>query len=411
MPGRARAPHGALPLTALWCVAIACASDQAPPITTQADSAGVRIITNDVARSDTHCLISRAPVRRIGVATGAPEHELFEAVDAARLSDGSLAVLNAGTSEVRVFLTDGSFGWSFGRRGSGPGEFRSVLTLDVLSGDTLVVGDYRPWRYSLYSSRGLYHRSVSPAQEYPNVPRVIEVAPDGGGFFLGQPCCGTPERGFAQQVVHVSRYDWTGQRADSLGSFYQSERGWLDRSIRFAGSPIFSPVAGFAATDTTLVYASGIEPVLELRRWNGALRALVRWSDPDRTVRPEDIAEFRRSWSSRLGQSSPRLRSLVEARISDDRPAASRFPAHGGILAGGDGSIWIREFGRPLDPPVSRWLVFRQDGVFECHVETPASLELYEIGSDYVLGRVIDGSGVEFIEEYRLDRSPQPPPK
>lgn len=37
--------------------------------------------------------------------------------------------------------------------GEGPGEFRNVWSLDLLAGDTLVVGEYRPARIVRWSSR------------------------------------------------------------------------------------------------------------------------------------------------------------------------------------------------------------------------------------------------------------------
>lgn len=73
--------------------------------------------------------------------TPASEHTQFLYVYAtARASDGSITVLNRSTRELRQFSAAGAFIKSFGREGSGPGEFRN-MTVSARSGDTLFIAD------------------------------------------------------------------------------------------------------------------------------------------------------------------------------------------------------------------------------------------------------------------------------
>ncbi len=88
------------------------------------------------------------------------------------LSDGSVAVIDRASEEVRVFGADGRHLVSMGRSGEGPGEFRSAWFLWVLPGDTLWVGDYRPWRYNVFTRDGQFVRAVQMTLPYGNPSRV-----------------------------------------------------------------------------------------------------------------------------------------------------------------------------------------------------------------------------------------------
>lgn len=50
------------------------------------------------------------------------------------------------------------------------------------------------------------------------------------------------------------------------------------------------------------------------------------------------------------------------------------------------------------------WTVFDPGGRIQGLVETPPGLDVLEIGADYVLGRVTDELGVEYVHVWALDR-------
>ena len=52
------------------------------------------------------------------------------------------------------------------------------------------------------------------------------------------------------------------------------------------------------------------------------------------------------------------------------------------------------------------WRVFGQDGAHVAHVDLPTYLDVYEIGSDYVLGRYLDpDESIPQVRLYRLTRA------
>jgi len=55
-----------------------------------------------------------------------------------------------------------------------------------------------------------------------------------------------------------------------------------------------------------------------------------------------------------------------------------------------------------FDDEPANWSVFAPDGVWLGRVTLPSGLEVYEIGSDYILGRSMDEMDVERILVYEL---------
>ena len=125
--------HGA---TAIAIAAVAACGDGAPADRSQAmvtDSAGIEIATSDPWTAEAHCTIGDEPILSIGAREGDAPHIFFQVRDAVRLSDGSVAVVDGSSREVRVFAETGAHLVSMGGLGEGPDEFsfiRSVAPKD-----------------------------------------------------------------------------------------------------------------------------------------------------------------------------------------------------------------------------------------------------------------------------------------
>jgi len=50
--------------------------------------------------------------------------------------------------------------------------------------------------------------------------------------------------------------------------------------------------------------------------------------------------------------------------------------------------------------------VFDSKGFVQGFVETPSGLVIHQIGEDFILGRVLDELGVEYVQLWGLDRRP-----
>ena len=84
-------------------------------------------------------------------------------------------VLEASAMEVRVFDPSGRHVGSFGRRGSGPGEFKQPIALTWGPADQLWVVDPGNARYSVFDTSGAFVRSYfrhnsSVQMPWPGIP-------------------------------------------------------------------------------------------------------------------------------------------------------------------------------------------------------------------------------------------------
>ncbi|MFN2326434.1 MAG: hypothetical protein ABR551_11175, partial [Gemmatimonadales bacterium] len=152
------------------------------------DSAGIRIVENwtPALAAARMWRVEPRPTVSIGGLSDDPRHELHRVMGATRLRDGRIAIGNQASSSIRFFGPDGRFLSEAGRSGDGPGEFRQILGMLPLPGDTLLVGDLR--RIHVYSSEGRHIRSHQPQGD--GQPFIFPQGVLGDGSFLGTPWTG-----------------------------------------------------------------------------------------------------------------------------------------------------------------------------------------------------------------------------
>jgi len=408
---------------------IACGSvDGGDPGAGVRDSAGVRIVDNGLLGPDT-CAVSPTPSLDLGVVEGEKEYQLYRVFDAATLSDGRIAVVNQGSGQIRLYSAEGVFDRAFGAEGDGPGEFRRVFQISVTEGDTLLVGDYRPYRYSIFTADGEFVRAVVPEPPYINNPEFIAPMSD-GTFLAAAEDHVMPERQGEWPAItqSVILHGPDGAVIDTLATLPYGHTGWLDQDIGFMGRPLFEPISVVVAAGGRIVIGPGDVrefSLFEIRPATaesasvtegvpstssiglGRPSAIVRWSGDDLAVTDAAIDDYRRRVLDNAdANATPMSRRFLEASISADRPVSERFPAYGALAIGLEGDIWVEESARGEEPADREWLVFEADGRFRCHARLPFrySWDLYEIAPDYVLGKVEDELGVEHVRRYALER-------
>ncbi len=97
-------------------------------------------------------------------ALDAPEHEIFGMYLAVALAhDGQLYVGDQSAKEIRVFDSEGNYLKTLGRKGQGPGEYQSIISLALTpDDDSLYVYDFINARVSVYDSDNLeYNRTFT----------------------------------------------------------------------------------------------------------------------------------------------------------------------------------------------------------------------------------------------------------
>ena len=355
--------HG---VTGMAIVAVAACGDgtlAGRSATMVTDSAGIQIVTSDPWTMEAHCAIGDEPVLSIGAREGDPPHMFFQVRAAARLSDGSVAVVDGSSREIRVFAETGAHLVSMGGRGEGPGEFSSPWLLWVLPGDTLWVGDYLPWSFNIFSADGAFIRSVAPEDFFLHTLIPPGGVLDGGSSVNVTQAIGGTGGDFATLVNYlVIAHGPDGSFLDTLETLPGKRLGSLPGFAGFV-EPLFEASSLVAARSSTVAMTTAREP--EVRILDGAfqLRRIIRWSDPNRRVTGAQVRAAHEDYIARYGgPGSPGWSAGHDAAISDNRPVADAFPTASDLMIGRDERLWLKRYTRPREEP--SWMAFQSDGDF-----------------------------------------------
>ena len=343
------------------------------------DTTGAVIVTSDPLSSDATCTISEEPTLVIGD-NEYDDNQWFSTIrGTGQLSDGSIVAVDRRAAEVRIFDSTGRHLRSMGRSGEGPGEFLNPFILWITSGDTLWVGDYRPWRYNIFTAEGDFVRRVSLRPDYLNPSRGGGVLDN--GFTVNARTTWSTKRDFSErQSLIVEVHDPNGNLAG--GPLVISGR----RQGSISGGPpnyslfeLFGASPEIDALGSTIAIAHGGRPEIQLLDHELKLQLVFRWNEPIRAVTGADVRTWRNNLRERRGDDWD---EYDEAAISTQRPIADNFPVMSSVRIGRDGRIWINRYNLPDE--VRGWLGFNTDGGFVCHLaEMPGSV--WEFGADYVL--------------------------
>jgi len=366
--------------------------------TTVVDSAGVEIVTSDPLHSDATCILGDGPILVLGAIEGEDPYLFHQIRDAARLSDGSVAVVDGGSREVRVFSGTGEHLRSMGGAGEGPGEFRGPWLLWVLPGDTLWASDYMPWRFNVFSPLGGFSRAVQPD------PYQFHAFVRGGVLANGTSVNVTQAMappGGEETTLLVLAHGPDGALTDTVASLPGSRFEPVTDLPGLFLMPVFQANSVVAAREGTIAMASARSPEVRILDAEFGLRRIIRWQDPDRDVTDRHVQAFREDYVvGRGGRDSPGWSAADEASVGDSRSVAELFPTASDLMLGRDGRLWVKRFAKPREEP--EWMAFGPEGDFVCRFMPGSDLAPYEFGSDYMLALDLDDLGTERVVMYRL---------
>jgi hypothetical protein len=344
-----------------------------------------------------------------------PEAQLYLVEGATRLSDGTIAVANGGTGEIRFFDPLGRFVQAVGGIGGGPGEFRmedgpGLRFLTHLDGDTLLAWDLLAQRVSVFSSEGALVRSTrlgSAAGMY-----FMRGVLRDGSVVLALLDAAEPRGGAAgcrRQVERLVRFGAGGDSLNLVGDFPGAE--YCTSAIRAGLDLRLSPPWGrslHVATAGERVYV-GTGDSWQVAVYDGAgrLQRLIRRASQPLPLTPDLAARLTVRTAEEVAAKAPGgLRSTLEKAVNQamaDAPRPTVLPPYSDLLVDADLNLWVKSFGTSMDEP-SQWTVFSEEGVWLGTVALPQGLEPLEIGTDFVLGEERDVLGVEHIVAYPLEK-------
>jgi hypothetical protein len=372
---------------------------------TTRDSLGILIVENSApAELRAPWILDTSWVIDIGSQSADSTQEFSGFVIPVLLSDGRVVVANGGSSELRFFGPDGKWVKSVGRHGDGPGEFRDLGWLDVGAGDTLRTYDWGLRRLSVFTAEGAFLRPVSlyTGGEVSS-PRPLGMLRDGQLVALSQNAVTLESRpGAGRDTVPLFALDLIRGVANPLGRFPGHEHlihtgkgsvsvGSLpfgkDLHVLVHGSRVY---VGTADGPEVLVLGTG-------RR----VERVVRWTAASLPVTPADIEAYTEANSREFGPGQEERRERFLLRLKQT-PFPKWKPAYAGLLAGAEGSIWVRRYSEPDQSAPVDFEVFDSTGRWLGGVRMPSGFDPARITAGAVVGTWRDENDVQHVRVYRL---------
>jgi hypothetical protein len=199
----------------------------------------------------------------------------------ARDSQGRFYVVDyAEPSSIKVFDAAGRFERSFGREGSGPAEFRLILGLHVLDGDTLVVFDGSSRRMTILDPEHRYVRSAPLAVRPYGAQFHLRLARERlllNGVFPGASRFGHP--------FHEVSLDGTIARSFGQPSSpitFSNERTLLAREIAMVDGKLLAAFRQEFAVQEWNLWAQHVRTLRRRTRW------FEPWEGPLGAVAPDE---------------------------------------------------------------------------------------------------------------------------
>lgn len=394
----------------VFILAAACADVGARQTATITDSAGVSIVESrePVWESGQGWRLDTVPAVRIGGDEESdPAYDLLQVNDVIRLGDGRIALINSGTSEVRIYDRAGRHLRTVGRAGEGPGEFRVIETLDRSAGDTLHVYDYMLRRATSIAPDGTLLGSLTLRAELDGAFLQPQARlRDGSWVATAQVFSGEGETGVRRDSLTLVRLAPAFDSiADTIGRFpasemYVSHGGQgSNRFVSFSLVP-FGLTTQVAAGGGRVFVGNPERYLIQVYGQDGALERSIRRPVEREPVTEDDVARLR---EHELGEADPRFREQVEAKWAD-APVATLKPAFARMTVDSEGALWVQGPRVLADDP-GHADVFDEEGRLLGRISLPGSFRITEIGTDYVLGVARDpDTGLEQVRLYELTR-------
>lgn len=392
---------------------LGCGTDPgAGPRSTLLDSAGVTIVENsgDVGEDRGGWGVDSTPLLSIGSFQGDSLSQLFRIQGALRLADGSIALANGGSGEIRVYGPDGRFVAAHGRKGEGPGEYQMPTLAGKLGGDTLVVVDVQLRRISLVDAREGFLRSAAISEElgggiFPQgmfQDRSIVV---GGGFYWSSGHGGQLTEGYTRRETSYLSSSLDGRLVTDFGVFRGSEFFMqILRSGDHMGMSArlipFGKYAMQAVGPRHLFVASGDRWEVRAFAADGALERIIRLDRAPTPITQADLAAY---IEEQVAVASDPTRAQEIRQGLAEMPILEVMPAFAGLKADALGYLWVERYRRPGDS-IPVFDVLDPEGRVTSRVALPEPMEVLEIGADYILGLHRDELEVEYVRLYGLTR-------
>ena len=370
------------------------------------DSAGIVIAENtgSLEPGDGGWSVPDEPTLTIGSFGGNEEEQLVQVAGAVRLSDGGIAIGDAGTQNLRIFAPDGRHRITWGGEGEGPGEFQSVHLAGVLPGDTLVVVDRRLLRVSLFHPEAGFLRSTAMDQGETYLFRCHGMFEGGGVLMEGLGLDEFDSDGYARRSTAFVAVGADGSIVADYGQLpgMESVMATLRTEHGIATTLMSIPFGkeGLGvASGGAFYYASQDAYEIKVFDLQGSLRRIVRVDRPGAPVTPDQVEAF---ILDQIADVDDENAARETRQRYEEAPVPEAHPAFAALIPGADGYLFVEGPTIPDGPPVLLD-VLDPEGRLVGSLPMPAGVDrILEIGPDHLLALHRDEFDVEYVRLYDL---------
>lgn len=328
--------------------------------------------------------ISATPIQTIAPADSEGIPVFGNIADATRLSSGIVAVVDRRVDAVMFIDSMGRLVRQSGRSGDGPGEFRSVVGIGQCAPDTLFVWDRMNDRMSLLDATGALLRSYRP----PGNP--VDRFCAGSAQYLVWTSLSAVGNATAEAPPVRGTTVLVSADGDSVGGLGDVQAGEI--------WPL-GAVTQFAVTDAGIYMGTADTGVVSLYGRSGQM---LRSVDVGNARRTTTAAEYDAALSSLINTvpgTAEQVASMREFMLKRF-PMPKYLPAYRAILANGSGAVFVVT--SPLGDGVTGLQAFDLAGGTLGELRIPGDVEVYEIGTDYLLGMLEDAEGEQQLVVYAV---------
>lgn len=377
------------------------------------DSAGIAITEYPAAAWDAAPAWSLSP-QPLAVIGGDPSDtalDLSSSQLGALLSDNRVLVSSFKPAQLLLFSADGKSRVPIGREGEGPGEYRFIARVDVLSGDTIVAHEIVSRKALLFLPDG----TPVGAVQFPIGGTQVAPVPVGrfaNGTWLFQltnPLAEAPPNAPKYYRVDSPMLAWrTGDEAmDTLFTVpgalsVKSSIDAGDVQVAIARPLAYAPQSSSAISGNLVWSTPGDHFVITARDTAGQVVREVRMTLPERPVTEADRVRYK----GKLREGLERLRTmgvappaLIESEIAKvEATEFSEFhPAISQLTADPTGRLWVTAGSLGVDS-VLTYLVFEPSGTLVGRVVLPSGLMMGANRDRVVMRREDEETGLVRFE-------------
>jgi len=376
------------------------------------DSAGIPIVESSAPlwTEDDRWSIAPTPSVVIGQVDGDERYLLHNVTGVSRFPDGRIAILDGGSSRVRIYGPEGGHLFDVGGPGDGPAELSMPQYLELVN-DTIVVFEVNPPTITEFDNGGGFIGTTPVASRPGGLPLFGNAFGllEGRALVIAAHSLSRPgySPGRAREVMTVWRAELDGSRADSLAEIATNEiivhpsGGWNDVP--------FGKTTYYAASDHQIYLGDSGSYSLRILSPDGGLEAILRRVHEPRPVGSDDVQRLAEQLAAAQSVDPERIPAL--ARRLDELGPAETMPAFRMLVPDAQGNLWVEDLD-DVGVEQGQFSVFSPEGVWLGRVELPPGLpwlrgdnfliSTLEIGDDYLLGVWAGEFGTEEVRLYPI---------